>query len=841
MLEKGDGFYAFLVQNALDVIGVLDADGTLRYVSPAVEAMLGYAPEEVVGTEVFDYVHPDDLVRAFLALTETIETPGALPPMGFRARCADGTWRHVEVVRNNRLDDLDVGGVVINVRDVTERKAAEAKLREAEGRYRALVEQIPAVVYIDHVDEVSSAIYMSPQVEKMLGYAPEEWLKDPEFWTKILHPDDRERMLAESRRNNETGDPFGAEYRMISRNGRVVWVRDEAVLVRNEAGEPLYWQGVFYDLTERKEVEEALRKSERSLAAAQRIAHIGNFDYSVVKDEARWSDELYRIFGFAPRRFVPTYKTFLRSVHPDDRDLIRRSIRVALHGKRQPTVDYRIVRSDGKVRVVRSHYEVVRNGSGRVVNLVGTVHDITERKALEERLERQALHDPLTGLPNRRLFVDRLGHALRRTRRTRRRAGCPVAVLFMDLDDFKGVNDSMGHEAGDLLLLRVAERLKGCLRPQDTLARFGGDEFIVLIEDVRSPGDAVRVAGRIMRVFKDPFVVEGRELYARTSIGIALGEGSAERPEDLLRNADTAMYRAKDEGASGYRLFDPAMHEGVLRRLATENDLRRAVQRKEFVVHYQPIVCPRTGGVKAVEALVRWDHPQRGLLSPDEFVPIAEESGLVVPMGEWVLREACLRAKEWQDDHLRTPPLAISVNLSAKQLSRPDLAQTVEGILDETGLEGNRLTLDVTETVYVRALEANTRALGRLEGLGVRCSIDDFGTGYSSLSYLKRLPADAIKIDKSFVKGLGEDAGDTAIVRMTIELAHTFGMEVVAEGVETGEQARMLSEMGCDMAQGFFFAKPLPPEAVPGFLDAAYQRRPAHRDHDNADGLCGGR
>ncbi len=809
-----EAFFTSVVQNVLDVVGVLDADGVLSYVSPAVEVMLGYAPEEVLGTEVFDYVHPDDLVRAFLALTETIETPGALPPMGFRVMCADGSWRHVEVVRNNRLDDPNVGGVVINIRDVTERKEAEAKLREAEERYRTLVEQIPAVVYIDRVDEVSSAIYMSPQVEELLDYAPEDWLEDPDFWIKLLHPDDRGWVLAESQRSNGTGEPFSAEYRMISKTGRVVWVRDEAVLMRDEVGEPMYWQGVFYDLTERKEAEEALGRSEASLAEAQRIAHIGNFEYSVEEDEARWSDELYRIFGFAPQRFVPTYKTFLRSVHPEDRDLIRRSVRGALYGEKQCAIDYRIVRSDGEVRVVRSHYEVVRDVSERAVKLVGTVHDITERKTLERHLEQQALHDPLTGLPNRRLLLDRLRQALRRNGRKK---GHRVAVLFMDLDDFKGINDSLGHEAGDLLLTGVAERLVGCLRPEDTLARFGGDEFVVLLEDVRGPGDAVRVSERITRVFGEPFVIEDQKLYARTSIGISLGEDGAERPEDLLRKADTAMYRAKEE-CSGHRVFDPPMHERALRRLAAENDLRRAVERGEFVVHYQPIVCHETGGVRAVEALLRWDHPERGLLVPDEFVPVAEGSGLVVPMGEWVLREACLRAKEWQEDHPRIPPLAMYVNLSAKQLSRRDLADTVERVLEETGMEANRLVLDVTETVYVRALEQNARTLERLRKMGVGISIDDFGTGYSSLSYLKRLPADALKIDKSFVVGLGEDVGDTAIVRMTIELAHTLGMEVVAEGVEREEQTALLKEMGCDMVQGYLFSKPLPPEAASEFL-----------------------
>jgi diguanylate cyclase (GGDEF)-like protein len=390
----------------------------------------------------------------------------------------------------------------------------------------------------------------------------------------------------------------------------------------------------------------------------------------------------------------------------------------------------------------------------------------------------------------------------------------------MDLDDFKNVNDSIGHDAGDLLLVAVAERLEGCLRPEDTLARFGGDEFVVLLEDVRDPAGAARVADRIADGFRSPFRLEGRELYARTSIGIATGDARTKTPEGLLRDADTAMYRAKEAGGGGYEVFEPAMHERALGRLELENDLRRAIEEDEFVVHYQPMVRLAGGAVCAVEALVRWAHPERGLLNPGEFVPAAEDSGLVVPMGELVLEEACRRAKGWQEAHPQMPPLVVSVNLSARQLSRPNLAGTVFRVLDETGLDARCLALDVTETAYVRALEGNTGALARLREMGVGVSIDDFGIGYSSLAYLKRLPADAVKIDRSFVRGLGEDIEDTAIVRTVIELAHTFGMEAVAEGVETGGQAELLREMGCDMAQGYHFARPMPPERIPATLGA---------------------
>jgi diguanylate cyclase (GGDEF)-like protein len=501
-------------------------------------------------------------------------------------------------------------------------------------------------------------------------------------------------------------------------------------------------------------------------------------------------------------------------LHPDDRRrILAADERFGAHGGRVDE-EYRLLAKDGSVVWVREETVLVRGEGGEPLYVQGILTDTTERKSLEERLRHQALHDSLTGLPNRRLFVDRLRHALGRTSR---REGRWVAVLFMDLDNFKAVNDSLGHGSGDLLLAAVAERLGRLLRPEDTLARFGGDEFAVIVEDVGAPDEAVRVAERIIEGFGAAFGLEGRDLYARASTGIAFGDARTKTPEDLLRDADTAMYRAKESGA-GYSVFDMAMHERAVGRLRLENDLRRAVERDEFVVHYQPIVRLDRGEVVAVEALVRWEHPEQGLLEPDEFVPVAEESGLVVPMGERVLKEACLTAKRWQQEYPRIPPLVVSVNLSARQLSRPDLAETVEGTLRETGLEARCLSLDVTETVYVRALEGNTGALSRLRKMGVGISIDDFGMGYSSLSYLKRLPTDTIKIDRSFVEGLGEDIEDTAIVGMVIDLAHTLGMEAVAEGVETEGQAALLKELGCDLGQGYRFSRPLTPEEVPGVL-----------------------
>jgi diguanylate cyclase (GGDEF)-like protein/PAS domain S-box-containing protein len=526
------------------------------------------------------------------------------------------------------------------------------------------------------------------------------------------------------------------------------------------------------------------------------------------------SPSVERVLGHRPEELIG--KSAFDYVHPENIEFVSSSFAKALKisGVRPP-MEFRVRAGDGSWR----HVEVICNNlfsDSNVQGMIVNARDVTERKRAEEQLRYQALHDLLTDLPNRRLFVDRLQQALRRTSRQPERQ---VAVLFMDLYNFKVLNDSVGHETGDKLLVAVAKRLRGLMRPEDTFARFGGDEYTVLIEDIEDPADAMRVADRIVEGFRKPFVLDGQEFFAAASIGIAYGSDSTTSPEEVLGNADAAMYRAKEGGALGYEVFDESMHVQALERLELENDLRRALEAQEFVVHYQPIVDLRSGEVQGVEALVRWNHPERGLLNPEEFVPVAEEIGLIVSMGDVVLEEACRWAVRWQEEHPSLSSLLMNVNLSARQLQRPDLITTVEGVLQRTGLDPTCLTLDVTETVYVKVLEGNTVALNELRQLGVKISIDDFGVGYSSLSYLKRLPADILKLDKSFVEGLGEDLEDTAIIQMVIGLARTLGIEVIAEGVN-GEAVTILKEMGCNLAQGFFFSEPLPPEEVPRLLAA---------------------
>ncbi|HKY74918.1 MAG TPA: EAL domain-containing protein [Acidimicrobiia bacterium] len=445
---------------------------------------------------------------------------------------------------------------------------------------------------------------------------------------------------------------------------------------------------------------------------------------------------------------------------------------------------------------------VIRDGE-----LVGTViafHDISERKDFERRLTHQAFHDDLTGLPNRSLFLDRLGCAQARAARTVNLH----ALLFIDLDRFKVVNDSLGHQIGDELLIQVAERIAGCLRSTDTLARFGGDEFVALLEDLEDDDEAVDVTKRILDGLRHPFPVAGRELTVSCSIGVVIGPDAATDPDECLRLGDVAMYRAKSRGRNCFEVFrhDPAADQRG--RLDLEIELRDAIERGELELHYQPIISAMTGATTGFEALVRWWHPRRGLVPPGEFIPLAEESGLILPLGAWVLEEACRQAQLWAETLPGTCDRVMSVNLSPRQFRQPDLVEQVSAVLVRTGLPADRLCVEVTEGVMVDDVEAAIQTLHRLKALGVRVAIDDFGTGYSSLSYLKRFPVDYVKIDRAFIRGLGEQTVDSEIVRSVIRLAAAIGIQAVAEGVETPEQLRQLRKLDCPLVQGFLIARP---------------------------------
>ena len=534
------------------------------------------------------------------------------------------------------------------------------------------------------------------------------------------------------------------------------------------------------------------------------------------------SPPVERILGYKPENGIGRMVFNPPIMHPDDTDRAREVFAWLIGSSgASATFDCRMRHADGRwihVEAIGKNLLDDPNIGGVVINY----RDVTERKTFEERLRHQAFHDSLTNLPNRALFMDRLEHALARMKRRKQ----PVAVLFLDLDNFKLVNDSLGHETGDKLLVSVAERLRGCLRADDTTARLGGDEFTILLEDIVDASDAVRLADQITRALNTPFVLEGREIFITTSIGIAVSTSAHERPTDLLRNADVAMYRAKAQGRATYEVFDVAMNTLALERLDLEANLRRAVERGEFKVYYQPQMELSTGRLAGWEALVRWSHPEQGLLPPSAFLSIVEETGLITQIGNLVLEEACRQAKEWQERHpTASTSLKMSVNISARQFQRPhQLVREVVRVLEETELAPGCLVLEITESMIMGDAEYNAEILGRLIDLGVAIAIDDFGTGYSNLAYLKRFPVDILKVDKAFVDGLGVNE-DTAIVEAMISIANALNLGTVAEGIETTEQLDRLEVLGCDLGQGYYFSGPLSAHEASLLLTASASRR----------------
>ncbi len=575
--------------------------------------------------------------------------------------------------------------------------------------------------------------------------------------------------------------------------------------VRDPQGRLTHFVSVQRDVTERIRAEEALRVSEERYALAARGASDGLWDWDLLNGEMYLSSRWKSMLGYTDEEIGTDPSEWLDRIHPDDRPRVEAELLLHVQGDTPHfESEHRMRHHDGQWRWMLVRGMAVRGPLGAATRIAGSQTDITPHKDIEEQLAHGALHDALTGLPNRVLFLDRLRHGLGRIRRPAHL----IAVLFIDLDRFKVVNDSLGHGTGDQLLVEIGRRLAACLRPGDTVARMGGDEFAVLLEDLREPSEATRVATKIQAELSRPFSISQREVFPTASIGIALSDSPDDKPADLIRDADTAMYRAKALGKARHVVFDSAMHERAVALLQLESDLRRALERGEFQVYYQPVVSLETGGVLGVESLVRWVHPIRGLISPSEFVPFAEETGLIVTIGDHVLRETCRQMRIWRDTVLHGRPFTVSVNLSGRQFGQPDLIEQVGAALAEHDLDPRLLHVEITETVLIENPEMAAAMLERLRKMHVRVSLDDFGTGYSSLSYLHRFPVDTLKIDKSFVARMGGE-GENAIVGTIAALASNLGMDVIAEGVETAQQAQRLRLLKCTSAQGYLFSRPV--------------------------------
>ncbi len=704
---------------------------------------------------------------------------------------------------------------------IGQRRGLVRDLADAEARYREMVEQLPAILYVADFGAEATWYYVSPRIEDLLGYSAEEWMADRTLWISHIHPDDRQQVIDDEEFDGrrEIGAQTVSEYRMRTREGREVWIRDEGVVIPDEQGGPTLYRGFMIDITAQKTAELALRESEeqtRLIIESASQAYVAIDAASVVID---WNAQAEETFGWSREeaigqpledRIIPIAQ---RAAHRAGMARYLATGEGRLIGKR---IELTALHRDGHEFLAELTIWPV--GTGDSIKFSALIHDITLRKQLELQLQHQAFHDSLTGLANRALFRDRVTHALARQARSHG----AVSVLFSDLDDFKTVNDSLGHDAGDQLLVAVAERLRAVMRPEDTTARFGGDEFAILLEDTTEDG-ARRAAERILEALRSPFEFHGRQVVMHASIGASITSATETEPDDLLRQADLAMYTAKTSGKGRFAFYEPQMHAAAVTRMELKADLELAIANDEFEMYYQPIVDLRSGHVSGVEALVRWRHAERGLVLPTEFIPIAEETGLIVPLGNWVVHAACQQLADWTSAGRLSSPLlkrlSVWVNLSARQLQEPDFVDTVADALRASGIQPDRVTLEITESALMADVEHCAATLHRLRALGVRLAIDDFGTGYSSLSYLERLPVEVLKIDRSFTAAIGHGRDVPVLVRSIVKLGQTLHMEVLAEGIETAEQLARLRAIDCRLGQGFYFSAAVPADAVIELLD----------------------
>ncbi len=774
------------------------------------------------------YLHDDDQQPRLVVETETQNDSVVAEISAATAfKAAGGSWSIQARPLSDQLpfsDDYSLqfllGGLAMSVLlfdmalMVDSRRAEAAavselmtrRLRESESRIRAVVDHAPdGIVTFDGAGAIAT---FNPGAERVFGYPAAEVRGRsigallPSWWPS--NDTQIGSFLATLEGDVMSG---GEEVEALRKDKTTVPI--ELTVSRMASAKRPMFTAIIRDISERKETQEALRRSEERYALAAWASNDGLWDWDVGTEEVYYSPRWKSMLGFDDSDIVGRPSEWIHRLHTDDRLHFEKTLRAHLEGDTPHfEVEYRIRHRDGTYRWMLCKGVAVRDERQQPLRLAGSQTDITSRKKVELQLMRDALYDSLTGLPNRSHFLRVLRHVVGDSRLT---PNDMFALLFLDLDRFKHVNDSLGHHVGDQLLVGIADRLKKVLRPQETLARLGGDEFAILVEGLQDAGQAARIAERIQQELSHPFMLDEHEVFVSVSIGIAVRPEREETPEGLIRDADTAMYRAKAAGKGRHALFDQSMHTQAVERLSLETSLRRAVEREEFVLHYQPFVSLESGRITGCEALVRWNHPTRGLVSPQEFIPVSEEMGLINPLGAWILEEACRQMKAWHKSGL--PKIRLAVNLSPRQCRHPDLVETVLNALRRSGLENNLLQLEITESALMENADEIIDPLVQLYGMGIQFSLDDFGAGYSSLTYLQRFPIQTLKIDGSFVQEATGDPEGAALASGLMALGHTLGLQVICEGVETEQQFQFLANAGkCDEVQGYYLSRPLAPE-----------------------------
>lgn len=787
-----------------DIVLVVNKEGKFLKVPPTRSSLPSKTPKEILGKKIHEFF-PRKMSAFFLKTIRTALSENSSQRVEYSLEIDKKTYWY-----SANVSPITGDSVLVVARDVTGRKMSEENLRVNEEKYRDLFENANDIIYTVDLDGYFTSLNRAG--EKISGYLQSEIVNEKIHITQVVAPEHLEmveKKIADKLAGQETTT---YELDFIAKDGKRITIELSSRIIFRD-GIPIGLQGIGRDISDRKKAEAALKFSESQYRhLSEGIMHQvwtanpnGVIDYINNRGLEYFGEKKERLLG----------DIWVEAFHPEDFPHTLERWKHALKTGEKHEVEFRLRRFDGEYRWHRSVATPGRDAEGKIIKWFGTNTDIHDQKIAEAQLSHFAKHDALTNLPNRSKFMSHLERVVSRKEHL---SNYQFAVLFLDLDRFKVINDSLGHLIGDKLLIAFAERLESCVRPGDIVARLGGDEFTILLNNLEEFDDAIRITNRLIQRLSEPFILDEYEVFTSASIGIVLSDEVKREAKDYLRDADTAMYRAKETGKARYEIFNREMHIRNMTLLRVENDLRKAIEKKEFRVFYQPIVCLETGEILEFEALIRWQHPQHGMIQPNEFIEVAEETGLIIPIGKLILEESCRQIAKWQKKFPRSIPFSVSVNLSCKQLMHPNLVSQVKEILSETKLHPRSLRLEVTETEVMENSELALTVLNELKEVGILLSTDDFGTGYSSLSYLHRFPFDCLKIDRSFIGEMDENIKSAEIVKTVIMLAQNLHLEVVAEGIETEEQLVLLQTLGCKLGQGYLFSKPIEAQMIEQLL-----------------------
>lgn len=820
--DDQSGYFWNLFTKIPEAVCLVDIHDTIISANKAFENLFGYSNREIAGKSLRGLIIPPGREQEINQLGETVRQ-GGVGRIETTRRRRDGSLIQVVISlfpASQRHDEQTLFAVYTDIQELRDTKK---NLLRAENKYQAIFEHAAEGIFQSTPE--GGYLEVNPALARTYGYDCPRDLMDGlcNIDTQLYaQPGRREQFIEAITKSGEIKDFESQVYR---KDGSIIWISENARVVRLSDGSVAFFEGTVTDITERKQAEAELQ---RERAHLKMLFESSPQAMVLLSPEGRILDvnpTFSRLFGHAKKDVVGEYNRNL--IVPENLAAEAASFnKVISSGKPISKETVRKARSGMLIPVSVLGYPIVIGG--RIEGIYYIYEDITERKSFEEQLTHQAFHDALTGLPNRNLFMERLSRAMERGKR---RTGYHFAVLLLDLDRFKRINDSLGHLAGDVLLKGIARRLETCLRSVDTVCRLGGDEFAVLLEEVASSREVIQVADRIREVLDRPFQISGNEVYCGASIGIVLKTQGYETAEAILRDSDIAMYRSKESGKDRLA-FTSKMHALAVENLRMENELRQGLKNGDLTLHYQPVVSIRNGSLQGFEALARWKHPTLGMIPPSRFIPLAEETGLIVPLGEWALAESMRQLSLWRDEHPEAHGLYLAVNISSKQFRQPDLVDFIRRGLADNRIPPRNLKLEITESVIMRDAKNSADKLGKLKSLGVKLLVDDFGTGYSSLSYLQRFPIDGLKIDRSFISGEADPRENQEIVRTIIALARNLGLDVVAEGVETNEQLESLEALGCGSAQGYWFSRPVDAASAGRLIEmseAGFRRASARR------------